>query len=110
AAVDVDPIAVGAARENLEHNGVRSVEVSDGAVPDGPFDLVLANIQADVLEELRETLASRLAPGGAIVLSGLLTPQAEPLAAGYERAGLRRLRARVLDEDPDWTAVVLERP
>lgn len=112
-AVDVDPIAVSAARENLERNGVGArVAVSDTKAADvaGPFDLVVANIQADVLEALRDTLAHELAPGGALVLSGLLTEQANEVAASYERTGLARARLTTLPDDRDWTAVVLRKP
>jgi ribosomal protein L11 methyltransferase len=101
-AVDIDPIAVGAARENLERNGVGSVTVGE-ELPEGRFDLVVANIQADVLEDLRDPLVARLADGGALILSGLLAPQADPVAATY---GLTRARTTVLE---DWAAVVLER-
>jgi ribosomal protein L11 methyltransferase len=121
-AVDVDPIAVDACDENLRRNGVRDrVQPADvvpgGGAPSGSagggggaaatplsterFELIVANIQADVLEALRDELLARLAPGGAIVLSGLLTPQAAPVAACY---GLRLDRVATQD---DWAAVVL---
>ena len=111
-ALDVDPIAVGAARENLERNGVGSVAVSDDALAatTGRFDLVVANIQADVLETMASDLADRVAAGGALVLSGLLSPQAEPVAAVFERLGLVRGRVLTLDDDRDWSAVLLRRP
>jgi ribosomal protein L11 methyltransferase len=111
-ALDIDPISVGAARENLERNGIASVAVSDDtlAATVGPFDLVVANIQADVLESLAAELAARVAPGGALVLSGLLAPQAEPVASVFERLGLVRDRIRTLDDDHDWSAVLLRRP
>jgi ribosomal protein L11 methyltransferase len=108
-AVDVDPIAVGAAAENLERNRVTSVAVSETALAEvaGTFDLVLANIQADVLEALAPDLAARVAPGGALVLSGLLAPQAEPVAARFVAAGLARDHVLQLEDDRDWSAVLL---
>ncbi len=111
-ALDVDPIAVDAARENLERNGVLDrVVISDDAAAsvEGEFDLVLANIQADVLEELRPVLTARVAPGGALVLSGLLAEQAAPMASSYTFPGLRHERTSTLDHDRDWSAVVLVR-
>jgi ribosomal protein L11 methyltransferase len=85
--------------------------VGDDAAADvaGAFELVIANIQADVLEALRDALVARLAPGGALVLSGLLAEQAEPVAARYEQAGLARRRITTLDEDREWSAALLER-
>ena len=51
------------------------------------FDLVLANIQRDVLETLAAGLRGALAPGGWLVLSGLLTADAAPVLAAYQQAG-----------------------
>ena len=110
-AVDVDPIAVGAARENLERNGVRSVAVTDAALDAAPgaFDLLMANIQADVLEGMAGALAARSAPGATLILSGLLAAQAEPVATAFAAHRWRRLRTSTLDDDRDWSAVVLRR-
>src|SRR5262249_26110199 len=110
-AVDVDPVAVDAARENLERNGIRSVAASDddlGRV-EGTFDVIVSNIQADVLEHLAPALVARLREGGALLLSGLLTHQVAPVAEIFEALGLRRDRIRALDEDADWSAVLLRR-
>ncbi|MSP16058.1 MAG: hypothetical protein EXR73_05500 [Myxococcales bacterium] len=112
-ATDVDPLAVGAALENVAGNGVTDrVVVSEGGVPDatGALDLVIANIQADVLTELRDALAACVAPGGVLLLSGLLTAQAEPIARVFEETGLVSQRIVALDDEPDWRAVLLRRP
>lgn len=112
-AVDVDPQATSAAVENLERNGVRA-RVTTGETPaeeiPGTFELVVANIQADVLEALRDALAARVAPGGALVLAGLLAPQAAPVGQIFAQAGLRVARVTTLDDDRDWSAVVLTKP
>ena len=111
-AVDIDPIAVGAAQENLERNEVADrVEVSEVPVDRvaGTFELVLANIQADILEPLAEAIVARVAPGGTLILSGLLTAQAEPVAARYAHLGLEPVAIRHLPDDHDWAAAVLRR-
>ncbi len=85
-AVDTDPIAVAAAIENCEKNQVAGrVESSDRPVADigGTFDLVMANIQADVLEALCAEISQRVAPGGVLLLSGLLDEQVEGVAERY---------------------------
>jgi ribosomal protein L11 methyltransferase len=90
-AVDLDPEATACSGENFERNGVTTVERETGgleAAP-GPYDLIMANIQADVLQLLAPLLPEHLAPGGALVLSGLLTNQADGVAAAFESAGLR---------------------
>jgi ribosomal protein L11 methyltransferase len=112
-ATDVDPIAVSAARENLDHNGVGArVSVSDVRLdePAGTFELVMANIQADVLLALRDGLAARVAPGGALVLSGLLHDQARFVGEKYAAAGLTLVDTRQIDMDREWMSVLLRRP
>jgi ribosomal protein L11 methyltransferase len=81
-AIDIDPAAVVATRRTAMSNGVedRLVESSDRTVDDvvavhGPFDLVLANLLVPIIEELGAQLASAVAPGGHLVVSGLLTDQ-----------------------------------
>jgi ribosomal protein L11 methyltransferase len=110
--LDVDPIAVSAAEENLARNGVGSrVRVTDEAIDmiDGAFELVVANIQFDVLDALKEPIAARVATGGVLILSGLLAHQALPTAAIYERLGFRLERNQVLDDDPEWAGLRLKR-
>jgi ribosomal protein L11 methyltransferase len=80
-AVDVDPDAVAVTRENAARNGLSSRVVADetrvGAV-DGRYETVLANIEAKTLVELAPGLIARVAPGGLLVLSGILTAAAAP--------------------------------
>ena len=73
------------------------------------FPLVLANIQAHVLRELKAALVARMAPGGTLILSGLLTPQAQPIADEFVAAGLRLERVRPSTDDPQWSSVTLRR-
>ena len=53
-----------------------------------PFDLLIANILAGPLIELASDFVAALAPGGTIILAGLLDTQAEAVAAAYTRLGL----------------------
>jgi ribosomal protein L11 methyltransferase len=111
-AVDVDPQCITATRENAAANRVAdridAREAPAGALGEA-FPLVLANIQAHVLRELRADLIARTAPGGTLILSGLLTPQAEPLAAEYVAAGMQRREIRASRHDPEWSVAVLAR-
>jgi ribosomal protein L11 methyltransferase len=108
-AVDVDPEATACTDENLARNHVTTVETRTGTLDDvaGPFDVVLANIQADVLLPLALPLVAALAPGATLVLSGLLTEATPPVLSAYLAAGLT-LEAR-RDED-EWTALRLAAP
>jgi ribosomal protein L11 methyltransferase len=108
-AVDNDPIAVRTCAENCAANRVgERVESALTPVEDvpGTFPLVLANIQAHVLRALKDGLVARCAPGGTLILSGLLTPQAEPVAAEF---GLTVVAIRPSSDDPQWSSAVLQK-
>lgn len=111
-ALDVDPIAVDATHDNAAINRVAD-RIAASTAPIGElaeeFPLVLANIEDAVLRALLPALVARTAPGGTLILSGLLTPQAEPLAQAFAAAGMRVRRIRPSTVDPDWSVVVLAR-
>jgi ribosomal protein L11 methyltransferase len=111
-AIDSDPIAVAATTENAARNGVGArIAASGQRLGDlgEAFPLVLANIQAHVLRALRAELIAATAPGGALILSGLLTPQAQPLADEFVAAGMRCRCVRASAADPAWSCAVLVR-
>jgi ribosomal protein L11 methyltransferase len=111
-AVDLDPEAADCTRENLVLNGIQNgIEVAAATLeqlgPDGRgFDLVMANIQRDVLETLVAGLLEALAPGGHLVLSGLLTADAAPVLASYQQAGLRLIERT---DEGEWASLLLQR-
>jgi ribosomal protein L11 methyltransferase len=111
-ALDNDPLAVSASADNAATNGVTG-KIASSLTPLGEltetFPLVLANIQAHVLRELRAALIARMAPGATLILSGLLTPQAQPLADEFVAAGLTCLRVRPSTDDPAWSSATLTR-
>ena len=109
--IDNDQVALDACLDNAAKNGV-SLEADKLSLADdgGSYPLVLANIQAHVLRELRQLLCDRVAPGGTLILSGILTPQAAALAEEFVAGGMTLSRVRAASDDPQWTAVVLERP
>ncbi|HEX7596987.1 MAG TPA: 50S ribosomal protein L11 methyltransferase [Polyangia bacterium] len=88
-AVDIDPQATVCAQENLDRNQVTCFEVRTGTLADvpGKFDLIMANIQADVLGELAPLLWPRLAEDGRLILSGILLEQIDPLIEIFRAAG-----------------------
>jgi ribosomal protein L11 methyltransferase len=111
-AIDVDPVAVRQCAENCEANGVgarvASSETAVEAIAEA-FPLVLANIQAHVLRAMREALIARTAPGGVLILSGLLTTQVEGVVEEFAAAGLAREVVRASADDPAWSCAVLRR-
>ena len=81
-AVDIDPAAVESTELNADANGVRL----KAGLPDasaGRYDVVLANILATPLKVLAPLLCAHVAPGGALVLAGILERQADELKAAY---------------------------
>jgi ribosomal protein L11 methyltransferase len=107
---DEDPVAVRVARENAEQNGV-ALELT-GAPADeipGTFDVVVANILANVLVALAPSLAAKVAPGGVLVLSGILGPQEDEVRRAYLEAGLAALPGGDR-RDGEWSLLALRRP
>jgi ribosomal protein L11 methyltransferase len=84
-AIDIDPQALIATRENAARNQVAerlTVALPDEAPP-GRTEILLANILAEPLLELAPSFAERVAPGGSVVLSGILRRQEAPVATRY---------------------------
>ena len=81
-AVDIDTAALEATAQNAQANGVRpKTGLPDTAT--GLYQVVLANILATPLQVLAPLLCARLAPGGHLVLSGILERQAQFLVDAY---------------------------
>lgn len=84
-AIDIDPQALLATRDNAERNGVQqrlSVRLADDAML-APADVLLANILAEPLMQLAPRFATLVGTGGKVVLSGILRDQAPAVASRY---------------------------
>jgi len=81
--VDVDPLALVAARANAARNRVDARFVNTETAPDFQADLVAANILANPLILLAPLLAAHTGKGGRIALSGILEAQAEEVTQAY---------------------------
>ncbi|MCH2190656.1 MAG: 50S ribosomal protein L11 methyltransferase [Gammaproteobacteria bacterium] len=87
-AVDIDPLAVNACFENAERNHLSSKLEAylPNQLPSEHFysyDLVIANILAEVIIELRDTLLLHLKPGGTLLLTGILESQVDRVLRHY---------------------------
>jgi ribosomal protein L11 methyltransferase len=103
---DIDPQAMVAARSNAEINGVDiTFALPDDAVPmlgaDARYDIVMANILANPLQVLAPALVQRIRPGGQIVLSGVLSRQADEVIATYSQW----LTLSVWKENDGWVCL-----
>ncbi len=110
AANDVDPVAVEVARENAARNGA-DLELTGAPVDAiaGAFDVVVANILANTLVALAPAIAARVAPGGLVLLAGILAPQEDEVRSAYLAQGLRP--APDLERrEGEWSLLALERP
>lgn len=113
-ASDIDPVSVEAARGNARLNGAAPlVEVALAAGlkraffrDHGPYDLIVANILPRPLCAMASDLVSLLAPGGVVVLSGIIRPHAGLVTAAYRARGMRLARRRIIE---DWVTLTLTR-
>lgn len=114
-ATDIDPIAVRVARENVRRNGIASgiaLETAPGFHSTafsrhGPFDLIIANILARPLIKMAPQLVAHLAPGGSVILSGILATQRWKVLAAYNGAKMRHVRTIWRN---GWVTIHLDRP
>lgn len=111
---DIDAVAVEVARANVAINGlggrIDCVEAAGFGHPDlaarAPYDLIFANILKGPLIELAPDMAAHAAAGGRVILSGLLTVQAEAVGAAYAAAGFT---PESRDDLGEWSTLVLRR-
>jgi ribosomal protein L11 methyltransferase len=109
---DNDAEAVRVSEENAALNGLAGrVKFFTGDLVGGlaaePADVVLANIQADVLMRFARELTGAVAPGGVLVLSGILAPENAQVRAVFAAAAPGwAIDSRVMGE---WSDVLLER-
>jgi ribosomal protein L11 methyltransferase len=118
-ALDMDPLAVEVAQDNVAlnraaeavtvaHGTLRNEERSPLAAQVSPsgYDLILANILAEVIVAMAPALARELAPGGTLVTSGILAQKGDMVAEALTAAGLT-VTERPREEE--WVAVIAQR-
>ena len=109
-ACDTDPDAVAIAAANAQGNGIgERLQMHVGSVtayPDGHFDLVLANLTAEVITALASDLARVLRPQGHLIAAGILSERQAGVAAALTTAGLD---LRQTQTDGEWWAALAQR-
>jgi len=103
-AVDIDPAAITSSRDNATANGI----TLNPGLPDlakGEYPLVIANILATPLKLLAPLLCAHVAPGGQLILAGILSRQADELKAAYAPW----LALEVSDEEDGWILMTAQR-
>lgn len=109
-ALDVDPVAVTATRENSQRNGLAAlIEARQGSLPEADerpegWQVIVVNILAEVIVELLEQgMARLLAAAGRLILGGIIEPHLVEVVAALSRHGLK-VRERMQEEE--WITLV----
>jgi ribosomal protein L11 methyltransferase len=113
-ASDIDAVSVIAARENVTLNKagayvqvIHAAGLKDGRFRRGaPYDLVLANILPRPLVGLSTDLVRLVAPGGTVVLSGIIPPHANLVISAYRSRGLRLVERQLIE---GWVTLTMRR-
>jgi ribosomal protein L11 methyltransferase len=109
-AVDIDAMAVDVAVGNVKNNGVSDrIRVLEGGIEkaEGLYEIITANLSASLLEKLAPDLAEHLAPGGSLIISGLMEDEEARVTDAFTSCGLTV--ERIMNEKI-WVAALLQRP
>jgi ribosomal protein L11 methyltransferase len=106
--LDIDPAAIDAARRNAEWNGVSDrISMRRGGIEtvlSGPYALITANLLLNILVAYAPRFKTLAAPGGFLVLSGILASQEDTLAEALHGSGLT-VRERHPSEE--WVTLIV---
>ena len=106
-ATEIDPHALKVGVENAALNNAEAITFfGDGPDEHGEFDLVVANILAEILLPLAPAISSAVAKGGTLLLCGLLTSQEQEVLDAYRAFGLRQ---QSRSQEGDWVLLELVR-
>jgi ribosomal protein L11 methyltransferase len=109
-AIDNDPLACATAKRNAEVNGASHLEFATGDILKqkltGKFDVITANLYSEILIEALPNWSRRLAPGGRLILSGILRIQE---AAVFLTLRRNRLTTSEIRRRGKWTALLAVR-
>jgi ribosomal protein L11 methyltransferase len=91
-AIDNDDWSIENAKENLQMNHMKNIELIKASVADlpGKFDIILANINKNIILENFQKIAMNLRKGGIVLFSGLMVEDEEELLWAAEKLGLRK--------------------
>ncbi len=107
--VDIDPEAERAAMKNVVLNRVRqSVSITSRPLEEteGPFEMILANIDRDTLCLLAGDIRGISGPGSLLIVSGILDSQAHAVISCYERHGFVKIREKQHESEGEWVCLV----
>jgi len=107
-AIDIDPLAVKIAKENVMLNGkCDEIKVSEGDLlktVSGKYDLIIANIVADIIKELIPHIRKYLNENGKFIISGIIKEREEEVHSFALENGFK---VEKLDSQGGWSAMLL---
>ena len=110
-AIDIDPMAVKVAKENIAHNGLsETITAVEGNLLDRQemiCEVCVANIIADVICAFAEPLTHHIVPGGLFICSGIIKEREQDVLDALHAAGYEVLEVRRKGE---WVAMLSRRP
>lgn len=112
-ALDIDPVAVTIAQENIEQNGAAGIITQQGSLDSvvtsaRRFDLIVVNILAKIIIAMCDQhLGDVVRPGGVALFSGIIDEQAADVEAALRKTGLEPTNRR---QQGDWVLIEARRP
>ncbi len=106
---DIDVEALANAKENVEINGVQSLVTlteDDFSIIEGPFDLIIANIYAEVLCQLEPNFRDKLRRNGVLILSGIMASLYPAIEECFTKSYWDFLTK---DFNGDWVSIMLRK-
>ena len=104
--VDLDPVAVESAKENVGFNNIDNIEVLHGnliEVIDGKADIVVANIIAEIICILTEDVSRVIKPNGYFITSGIIHDRVEMVTNKLEECGFEVVK---VNKDGEWNCII----
>ena len=112
AAYDLDPTAVRVARENIEASGAENIVcgtsdlLRDVDKSGGRFNVIAANLVADIILRMLPDIPTALTPDAPLILSGIIAPRADAIRRALADGGYRILAE---EQENDWVALLAVR-
>ncbi len=104
--VDLDPIAVKSASQNVKYNDINNIQILEGnlmEVVKGKADIVIANIIADIIIFLTEGVKDFIVPGGKFISSGIIKDRKDDVINKLESCGFKIEEVNI---DGEWVCIV----
>jgi ribosomal protein L11 methyltransferase len=108
-ALDLDPVAVKNAQENCQQNDTNVVTVKEGNLLQGvgtTSQIIVANILAEILQQMMYDIPRVLEPGGIFIGSGIITSKQEDIVFGLRSVGLSVIE---IIREEDWVAIAAKK-